>query len=229
MRCFKGCNCGSLLLVIWTRTWSFGYLSKKLKEQNKCVGKLDENIYGFVGMAIHPQTNIRNFWFQIMGLWLFEGWPLDISQTYTYAYLCIFWVASDVIQGVVNKYDVNGLAIWLWKFNNQGCPKPRNGVPILVPFHPIWGNDASKLIEKEKFISNGISKYLEFWKLNFVRDEMYTKAMGPYIEYWEGTLKCLLKSPPKQSPILLEGLWPSSNWKVSHVWFHFPISPILEY
>jgi hypothetical protein len=84
----------------------------------------------------------------------------------------------------------------------------------LVPF---WGFDASKSIEKEKFINNGISKYLELWKVNIVRDEMYTKAMGPYIESWEGILKCLLKPLPKQSPILLEGLWPSSNWKVNHV------------
>jgi hypothetical protein len=44
------------------------------------------------------------------------------------------------------------------------------------------GNDASKSIKKEKFISNDISKYLEFWKLNIMRNEMYAKAM-PYIEY----------------------------------------------
>jgi hypothetical protein len=77
--------------------------------------------------------------------------------------------------------------------------------PNLVLFHPIWGNDISKSLDKEKFITNGISKYLEIWKLNIVRDEMYTKAMGPYIEYWEGILNCLLKPLPKQSPILLEG------------------------
>jgi hypothetical protein len=179
-RCFKRCNWGSLLLVTCTRTWSFGYLSKKLREQNNCVGKLDENFYGFVGMAVHPPTNTRNFWFQILGLCLFEGWPLNVSRTYIYAYLCIFWVASDAVQGVVNKYDVDGLAIWLWTFNNQGCPKLWSWILNLVPFHPIWGDDASKSIEKEKFISNSISKYLEFWKLNIV-------------------------------------------------WFHFPISPILEY
>jgi hypothetical protein len=41
-------------------------------------------------------------------------------------------------------------------------------------------------IEKEIFISSGISKYLEFWMLNIVKDDMYAKAMGFYIEYWEG-------------------------------------------
>jgi hypothetical protein len=40
-------------------------------------------------------------------------------------------------------------------------------------------------IEKEKFISSGISKYLDFEKLNIVKDDMYAKAMGFYIEYWE--------------------------------------------
>ncbi len=94
-----------------------------MTEQNNCVNKLDENFYGFVGMVVHPPTNTRFFLFQVLSLWLFERWPLDVSQTYIYAYLCIFWVVSDVIQGVVNKYDVDGLVIQLWKFNNQGCPK----------------------------------------------------------------------------------------------------------
>ncbi len=137
---------------------------------------------------------------------------------HTYMHICVFfrWLGMQYKVLSTNMMWM-AFAIRLWKFNNQGCPKLQSGVPNLVPFHCIWGNDASKSIEKEKFISNGISKYLEFWKLNIVRDEMYTKAMGTYIEYWEGILKCLLKPLPKQSPILLEGLWPSSNWKVNHV------------
>jgi hypothetical protein len=47
---------------------------------------------------------------------------------------------------------------------------------------PIWDSNASKSIEKEKLINNNISKSLDFWKLNIVRNEMYAKAMGPYIE-----------------------------------------------
>jgi hypothetical protein len=101
----------------------------------------------------------------------------------------------------------DGLTTQLWKFGNQGHPKLPSGVPKCVPFCPIWGNDASKSIEKGKIINSGISKYLKFWKLNIVRDEMYAKAMGPCIEYWEGILKCLLKPLPKQSHILLEGFW----------------------
>jgi hypothetical protein len=66
----------------------------------------------------------------------------------------------------------DGHAIQLWKFNDQGCLKLPSGIPKLVPFYPIWRNDASKLVEKEKLINSGISKYSEFWKLNILKDEM---------------------------------------------------------
>jgi hypothetical protein len=66
----------------------------------------------------------------------------------------------------------------LWKFDDQGCFKFPSGISKLVPFF-LLGNDASKLLEKEKFISSGILKHLEFWKLNVLRDEMYAKVMKP--------------------------------------------------
>jgi hypothetical protein len=63
---------------------------------------------------------------------------------------------------------------------------------------------------------------LEFWKLNIMRNEMYTKAIGLHIEHKEGILESYLSKPlPKQSPILLEGFEPFSNWKVKHVQFFF--------
>jgi hypothetical protein len=52
--------------------------------------------------------------------------------------------------------------------------------------------------------------------------------MGPYIEYWEGILECFLKPLSKQNPILLEGIWPPSNWKANYVRFSFPTPPIFE-
>jgi hypothetical protein len=70
----------------------------------------------------------------------------------------------------------DGLTIRLWKFDDQGCPKLPSGIPKVVPFYLIWRNDASKLVEKEKFINSGILKYLEFWKFNILRDEMYPKS-----------------------------------------------------
>jgi hypothetical protein len=102
----------------------------------------------------------------------------------------------------------------LWKCNDQGHPNLFSGIPKLVPFCPIWGNDASKLVEKEKFINSGILKYLEFWKLNILKDEMYARVMKPYIEYWEGILECLSKLIPRQSLVLLGGFWPTTNKKL---------------
>jgi len=71
-------------------------------------------------------------------------------------------------------------------------------------------------------------KYLEFWKLNILINEMYARVMKPYIEYQEGILECLSKPILQQSPILLEGFWPIRNWKVNHVRLSIPFVPILD-
>jgi hypothetical protein len=57
---------------------------------------------------------------------------------------------------------------------------------------------------------------------------MYARVMKPYVEYWEGILKCLLKPIPQQSLTLLEGFWLTSNWKVDHVRFFIPFVPIFD-
>jgi hypothetical protein len=116
----------------------------------------------------------------------------------------------------------------LWKSDDQGHPKLPSGILKHVSFHPIWGNDAPKSIKKDKFINSGISKYLKFWKLNILKEEMYARVMKPYVEYWEGILKCLLKPIPQQSLILLKGFWLISNWKVNHVRFFIPSIPIFD-
>jgi hypothetical protein len=54
----------------------------------------------------------------------------------------------------------DGLAIWLWKEDGTGWPKLQVGVPNLVAFRPIWGNDELRVGEKERFISRRI---LEAW------------------------------------------------------------------
>ncbi len=43
----------------------------------------------------------------------------------------------------------------------------------------------------------------------------------------QGILKRFSKPLPKQNPILLEGFWPSNNWKVNHLQFSFSLPPIL--
>jgi hypothetical protein len=48
-----------------------------------------------------------------------------------------------------------------------------------VHFYPIWGNDATKSIDKEKFINDKFSKYVEFWKMGMCKDETYVKKLGP--------------------------------------------------
>ncbi len=84
-----------------------------------------------------------------------------------------------------------GLAIWLWKSDDEGHPKLLNGVPKLVLFCPIWGNDIMKAMEKQIFNIARISNYLEFWNLNMPRDPKYIDLMKPYVEYWEGILEML--------------------------------------
>jgi hypothetical protein len=105
-----------------------------------------------------------------------------------------------------------------------GWPKLLVGFPKLVPFCPIWGEDAFKFVEKEKFIRGRISKYLEFWKLRVSKDDIYARTMGQYVNYWENILGLLARLLLHQSLVLLEGFWPSSNWKVNHVQASIPTS-----
>jgi hypothetical protein len=59
-------------------------------------------------------------------------------------------------------------------------------------------NDASKLIKKEKNINNGLSKYMEFWKLGMCKDESYVGKLGSYVNYRENILELLSNPSPTQ-------------------------------
>ncbi len=85
-----------------------------------------------------------------------------------------------------------------------------------IPFHSIWGIDELRSCEKERFISSEISKYVEFWKLGMSKDDSCARVMGPYVKYWESILELLSKPIPRQSFVLLEGFWPSSNWRANY-------------
>jgi hypothetical protein len=61
-------------------------------------------------------------------------------------------------------------------------------VPSLVPYQPIWGNDVSRSLEREKFISVGLSKYMDFWKVGIAQSSTYEIKMKLYVEYWEDIL-----------------------------------------
>jgi hypothetical protein len=77
----------------------------------------------------------------------------------------------------------NGLPIKLWKCNLDGSPKLPIGVPSPIPHHPIWGSDALRSMEKEKFINVGLSKYVEFWKQGIEQNAFFPMKMALYIEY----------------------------------------------
>jgi hypothetical protein len=57
---------------------------------------------------------------------------------------------------------IDGPLIRLWKANLDSSAKLLIGVPSPILYHPIWGNDASKLVERKKIISFGLSKYMDF-------------------------------------------------------------------
>jgi hypothetical protein len=78
---------------------------------------------------------------------------------------------------------MDGPPIKLWKCNLDGSPKLPIGVPSHVPYHPIWGNDVLRFMEKKKFISVGLSKYVEFWKQGIDQNATYAIKMAPYVEY----------------------------------------------
>jgi hypothetical protein len=99
-------------------------------------------------------------------------------------------------------------------------------VSNIVPFHPIWGIDELKVGEKNKFISNKILKYTEFWKLGMSKDDLYAIVMGPYVKYWESILELLLRPIPQQNFILLESFWPFSNWRTNYE--HASIHTIID-
>jgi hypothetical protein len=63
--------------------------------------------------------------------------------------------------------------------------------------------------------------------LNTLKDTKYANMMKPYINYWEAILEMLANLFPQQSPMLLEGFWPTNKWTVNHLQFAEPSSTIL--
>jgi len=108
-------------------------------------------------------------------------------------------------------------SIRLWKTNLDGSLKLPTRVPSPIPYRPIWGNDVSRLAEREKFINARLSKYVDFWKVGIAQNLTYEMNMKLYVEYWEDILLHLSRSLPPQSVTLLEGFWPSNNWKSNYV------------
>ncbi len=47
-----------------------------------------------------------------------------------------------------------------------------------------------------------------------MKDDTYACVMNPNVDYWK--MLHLSKSLPPQNLIILEGFWPSSNWRSNH-------------
>ncbi len=83
----------------------------------------------------------------------------------------------------------------------------------LVFYCPIWGIDPLSYAERQKFISVGLSKYVDFQKVGIAQNLTYEMKMKSYVEYQEDIFLHLSKPLFRQSATLLEGFQPSSNWK----------------
>jgi hypothetical protein len=60
-------------------------------------------------------------------------------------------------------------------------------------------------MERNFFISFGLSKYVDFWKVGIAQSSTYEMKMKSYVECWEDVLLHLSKPLPPQRITLLEG------------------------
>jgi hypothetical protein len=95
--------------------------------------------------------------------------------------------------------------IRLWKVNPNSSPKSPIRVQSFVLYHPIDGNDALRLVEKEKFISFKLSKYVDYWKVGIVQSSTYEMKMKSYVKYWEEILLHLSRPLPPQGTTFWRG------------------------
>ncbi len=89
---------------------------------------------------------------------------------------------------------IDALPIQLWKVNVDGSPKSQTRVPSPIPYCPIWGQDAMRSMEKEKFISARLSKYMEFQKQGMEKNITYAMKMNPYVDYLKGYFISFVKT-----------------------------------
>jgi hypothetical protein len=169
----------------------FGYLSKKLREENNYI--LIDLMKAFMisqERLFIPQLiqKILDFKSWVLG-YLKDGPKMLVGHTD----MNLFYFFVDSLGWPMMQYKVsptnmmwspiNGPLIKLWKTNLDGLPKLPTGVPSLVLYLPIWGNDALKSVEREKFITFGLSKCMDLWKVGIVQSSIYEMKMKPYVEY----------------------------------------------
>jgi hypothetical protein len=82
--------------------------------------------------------------------------------------------------------------------DGSGRPRIPEGDPDPVPYKPLWGEvevnpakrnaekemfRASESTEKKGFIINGISKYIQYWRLGMARNARYAAEMSCFVKY----------------------------------------------
>jgi hypothetical protein len=104
---------------------------------------------------------------------------------FSYFYNSNGWLVMPYKMSLTNALwsPKNGPPIPLWQVDDLGHPKLPKTLPNLVSFDFISGSDATKLIEKEKFINIKHFKYMEFWGIRMCKDEPYVQKLGPYLDY----------------------------------------------
>ena len=159
--------------------------------------------------------------------------PLDFIALWMSAvrrYVCVLNPYSSFLvqkRATDQSWLPPGLAVRMWRQNNDGTPMLPEGVPAPVPLRPLWGNvvvDSTKknqkkelvrvgeCLTKQSFIQQGIAKYIDMWKSMMARDAMYAKDMAAYVQYWE-RLYLEITGPVPPTPVeLQEGFWPMTNW-----------------
>ena len=116
----------------------------------------------------------------------------------------------------------------LWKKDLRGQPMFPTGYPKPTPFKPVWGSEvpdpkgnqekarekAHKATMNKGFILSGLEKHIQYWRNGMAKCDGFATAFGPYIEYWKRVLSELKELLPEPPPELLEGYWPTHDWRV---------------
>jgi hypothetical protein len=118
----------------------------------------------------------------------FKSWVVgclkdDFETLVRHIDMHLFIFLVDSLGWLVMQYKVspidhewnptNAPPIILWNTNPNGSLKLRMGVPSLVFYHPIWGIDPLRFVERQKFIGAKLSKYVDFWNVGIGQSATY--------------------------------------------------------
>ncbi len=117
--------------------------------------RFDEGFYDFIGETIHSSIDSRDSKVWILGPSCLKDGPKTLVG-HTNMHIFRFFVDSlgwPMMQYKVSPTNlvlslIDAPLIILWKANPYGLPKLPTGVPCLVPYCPLWGNNVSRSMVK---------------------------------------------------------------------------------